>query len=83
MGALLKNAFTLRQQNSEALRGEVCVSLINNRSEVGVILISQPCYDLFDEDILAKSLYEYQTRQHTIGYDLCVGYMIQQHFHGV
>jgi len=54
MGALLKNAFTLRQQNSEALRGEVCVSLINNRSEVGVILISQPCYDLFDGDILAK-----------------------------
>ena len=54
MGALLKNAFAFRQQNSEALRGEVFVSLINNRSEVGVILLSQPCYDLFDEDILAK-----------------------------
>jgi len=25
-----------------------------------LIVLSQPCYDLFDEDILAKQLYEYK-----------------------
>jgi len=29
----------------------------------GVIVLSQPCYHLFDENILAKSLHEYQKRR--------------------
>jgi len=42
-----------------------------------VIVLSQPCYDLFDENILANELYhEYQKRR----VDLYVGYMITQRF---
>jgi len=32
-----------------------------------VIVLSQPCYDLFDLNVSAKLLYEYQNRRQIIG----------------
>jgi len=37
-----------------------------------VVVLSQPCYDLFDEDILEKQLHEYKKRRQILLELICM-----------